>query len=160
MSGHAGVVDERRAATGDPCAGGSDARTAGEAMVLFPKTCPPTTTAAQARALFADDHVHALLVVDGDRLLAVVEREDLLGTAGPDVPAHDLGRLEGRTVHPAAPLDPVADQLRAQGRRRMAVVDEGRLLGLLCFKRSGRGFCSDADIAARSRERALLAAGC
>ncbi|MEI4273056.1 CBS domain-containing protein [Klenkia sp. LSe6-5] len=145
---------------GDPCAGGSSARTAGEAMVLFPKTCAPATTVARARALFTDDHVHALLVVDGTRLLSVVEREDLSGTASPDVPAHQLGRLEGRTVPPGAGLDGIADQLRAEGRRRMAVVEDGRLLGLLCFKRSGRGFCSDADIAARSRERALLAAGC
>ncbi|SCX38896.1 CBS domain-containing protein [Klenkia marina] len=151
---------------GDPCAGGSSARTAGEAMVLLPKTCPPSTTAAQARALFADDHVHALLVVDGARLLAVVEREDLLGRTTPDaltpdVPAHELGRLYGRTVPPGAPTDVLVTRLRAEGRRRLAVVDEGgHLLGLLCFKRSGRGFCSDADIAARSRERALIAAGC
>jgi len=145
---------------GDPCAGGSSARTAGEAMVRLPKTCAASTTVAQAQALFGDDHVHALLVVDGARLLAVVERADLVAAPAPDVPAHELGRLDGRTVPPGAGLEGIAVRLRAEGRRRMAVVEGGRLLGLLCFKRSGRGFCSDADIAARSRERDLLAAGC
>ncbi|GHE12463.1 hypothetical protein GCM10011381_30440 [Klenkia taihuensis] len=143
--------------TTDPCAGGSAARTAGEAMVRAPKTCGVGTTTGQARAFFADDHVHALLVVDGVRLVAVVERDDL---AGPDQqPVEELGRLEGRTVPPSEPVQVVAARLRAEGRRRTAVVDDtGRLLGLLCFKRSGRGFCTDADVAARAADRDLLPA--
>ncbi|MCO7219688.1 CBS domain-containing protein [Klenkia sp. PcliD-1-E] len=138
--------------TGDPCAGGSSARTAGEAMVRVPKTCGTGTTIGQARAFFADDHVHALLVVDGAQLVAVVERVDL---TGPDrAPVAALGRLHGRTVPPSEPVAVVAARLRAEGRRRTAVVDDdGRLLGLLCFKRSGRGFCTDADIAARDADR-------
>jgi hypothetical protein len=45
-------------------------------------------------------------------------------------------------------------EMIAGGQRRRAVVDdEGRLLGLLCLKASGRGFCADADVAARARER-------
>jgi hypothetical protein len=37
--------------------------------------------------------------------------------------------------------------------RRIAVVDEhGALLGLLCLKRSGTGFCSDDDVAARAAD--------
>ena len=40
--------------------------------------------------------------------------------------------------------------------RRLAVVDpQGRLLGLLCLKRSRRGFCSAEDVAERDRERRL-----
>ena len=39
---------------------------------------------------------------------------------------------------------------------RLAVVDpHGVLLGLLCLKRSRRGFCSAEDVAARERERRL-----
>ena len=39
----------------------------------------------------------------------------------------------------------------AAGGRRLAVVDHRlRLLGLLCLKRSGLGFCSDRDVAARA----------
>jgi hypothetical protein len=40
--------------------------------------------------------------------------------------------------------------MRQQGRRRLAVVDaDGALLGLLCLKASGDGFCSDDGIASR-----------
>jgi hypothetical protein len=48
----------------------------------------------------------------------------------------------------------------ARGRRRLAVVDDrGLLVGLLCLKRSGRGFCSAADVAARARDRRTSIAG-
>jgi len=40
------------------------------------------------------------------------------------------------------------------GRRRLAVVDDGGVLvGLLCLKRTGRGFCSDLDVASRAASR-------
>lgn len=38
--------------------------------------------------------------------------------------------------------------------RRLAVIDDhGMLLGLLCLKRTGLGFCSDTDVQARADER-------
>lgn len=119
------------------------------AMLHTPKTCGPATTVGQARAAFADDHVHALLVVDDGRLLAVVERADLPGRPAA-APVWHVGGLTGRTVGPDADLFAVRNRLRASGRRRLAVVDgQGRLLGLLCLKRSGVGFCSDAGVRAR-----------
>jgi hypothetical protein len=43
----------------------------------------------------------------------------------------------------------------ASGQRRAAVVSpDGRLLGLLCLKASGTGFCSDQDVRARALDRA------
>ena len=141
-----------------PCRGGvTRGATVASALLAHPRTSPPATTVAQARAFFADDHVHALLVVDGDRLLAVVERADLVGAAPTD-PAAPRGTLAGRTVRPDADLAVVHRRLLAEGGRRSAVVDaEGRLLGLLCLKRSGRGFCADADVRARAAERLALA---
>jgi len=42
--------------------------------------------------------------------------------------------------------------MQRTGRRRLAVVDgEGRLVGLLCLKASGSGFCSNEDVASRKR---------
>jgi hypothetical protein len=41
------------------------------------------------------------------------------------------------------------------GRRRIAVVEpDGTLVGLLCLKQSGSGFCTDAGVAAMRRSRA------
>jgi hypothetical protein len=45
--------------------------------------------------------------------------------------------------------------MRASGRRRLAVTsDDGTLVGLLCLKASGNGFCSDGDVASRRLGRA------
>ncbi|BBG05099.1 MULTISPECIES: CBS domain-containing protein [Pseudonocardia] len=131
-------------------------QTVASAMHTFPKTCGPATTVAQARELFGRPKVHALLVVEGGLLRAVVERADLAGLAG-DAPAVAAGGLAGRTVGPAADLRDTWDGMAREGRRRLAVVgDDGRLRGLLCLKRTGRGFCSDEGIRARERERAGL----
>ncbi|MDD7939219.1 CBS domain-containing protein [Actinomycetospora lutea] len=139
-----------------PCRGGTwpPGTTVADAMLRRPKVCPPQTTVAQAWDVFADGHVHALLVVARGVLLAVVERADLEG-APPDAPAVERGQLLGRVVGPDADLDAT---WRAMTGRRLAVVDpRGTLLGLLCLKRSRRGFCSAADVAAREAERAQQA---
>ena len=140
-----------------PCCGGTArGATVADALLADPRTGPPGTTVGQARAFFADDHVHALLVVDGGRLLAVVERADLVGAAAID-PVRPLGALAGRTVHPTADLTGIHRQLLAEGSRRLAVVGaDGALLGLLCLKGSGEGFCSDADVRARAEQRLAL----
>ncbi|WP_166442309.1 CBS domain-containing protein [Nakamurella flava] len=133
-------------------------RTVGQAMLRSPKRCGPWTTVAQARQLFAGGHVHALLVVDGDRLLSVVERGDLTDldpSAGP-LPVRGFGSTTGRVVDPALPLDE-ARVLLGSHRRRLAVVDGGRLVGLLCLKRSRTGFCTDDDVRARAIERSTTA---
>jgi CBS-domain-containing membrane protein len=124
------------------------------AMIRFPKVCGTGTTVGQARDHLLDDHVHALLiVVDGGVLVAVVERTDLAGAQAHD-PAWPLGRLTGRVVGAGADLAAVTGQMAAQDRRRVAVVDDrGHLVGLLCRKRSGQGFCSDAGVEARAAAR-------
>ncbi|ALE86448.1 CBS domain-containing protein [Pseudonocardia sp. HH130629-09] len=124
------------------------------AMHTFPKTCGPATTVAQAWAAFERPKVHSLLVLDTGRLLAVVDRADLIG-AVPDRPVAPLGTLDGRVARAGDDLASTWAAMADAGRRRVAVVDgSGCLLGLLCLKRHGRGFCSDAGIQARIDERA------
>ncbi|WP_406631156.1 CBS domain-containing protein [Amycolatopsis sp. WGS_07] len=131
------------------------AATVGEAMLRAPKVLDATATVGEVRALFEDDHVHAALVVAERTLLGVVERADLAGL--PDaLPAYRAGRLAGRVISPEADL---SSTWLGMSRRRLAVVDEdGELLGLLCLKRSGRGFCSDAEVAARARAATSVSA--
>jgi len=125
--------------------------TVADAMVKFPKICAATTTVEQAYTFFNDDHVHALLVVDGEVLDAVVHREDLTDRMSPSSLVARAGTLEGRVISPDADLEAVRDWMLAHGRRRLTVVDaRQRLVGLLCTKKSRRGFCSDADIASRA----------
>ncbi|UFN44655.1 CBS domain-containing protein [Nocardioides okcheonensis] len=130
--------------------GGVEVRTA---VVASPQTWGAATTVTEARAAFLDDHVHMLLLTDGDVLVGTVVRDDLLGAPAGD-PALRHAVLTGRTVAPDAPAEGVRRAMLDRGERRLAVVDgAGRLVGLLCLKRHGGGFCRDEDVRARRRER-------
>jgi hypothetical protein len=123
--------------------------TVAEARVRRPKLLAPTATAHDVRDLFRDDHVHAALVFDDERLITVIEPGDV-ETSSDDVPARTMGTLWGRTVAPYADLWSTWVWMTTNGRRRLAVIEDGRSVGLLCLKRSGRGFCCDAGIQARA----------
>lgn len=133
--------------------------TVADAMISTPKVSDTTTTVRDVRAMLADDHVHAALIVDDDGILiTVIEREDLRPHPGDDSPAMTLGTLHGRIVSANTPLAQTRRHMLASGRRRLAVVDTvGRLQGLLCLKRTRTGFCSDEDVRARSTETAATA---
>jgi CBS domain-containing protein len=78
--------------------------TVADAMIRSPKLCGLQTTVAQVREQFRDDHVHAVIVVDNGRLVAVVEQPDI-NAAAPGLPAYLMGRLCGRVTRPDADLD-------------------------------------------------------
>lgn len=125
-------------------------------MVTRPAVHPRWTTIGQLRALFADDHLHMALLVDHGELIGTVERGDLASELGDRAPASEVAVLAGRTIGPDAALADALDVMRQTGRRRLAVTDEGSmLLGLLCLKASGRGFCSDSDVDDRASESAI-----
>ena len=124
---------------------GTAGESVADAMITRPHLHPVGTTVEQARAALTDSHVHLLLLVEDGRLCGTVERGDLDEVADGGRPALDVARLEGRTLPPDQPLPTAYAELVAAAQRRRAVVDAGgRLLGLLCLKRSGSGFCSDA----------------
>jgi CBS domain-containing protein len=126
-----------------------------EAMLSSPTVHSASTPVADVRALLRDDHAHMALIVDRGRLVATVERQDLPSRDLDRVPARSIGVLAGRTVPPDAPLTEVAAAMRRAGRRRLAVVDShGQLLGLLCLKAHGHGFCSADDVRERRESRA------
>ncbi|CAM2843077.1 CBS domain-containing protein [Skermania piniformis] len=121
------------------------------AMLREPRLHRPDVTLVDLRDYFDDPHVHVALIVDDrGRLLTAIERADLTDLPASSGPAADLGRLAGRTVAPEADVVATRARMLVEQRRRLAVVDgSGALLGLLALKRTGRGFCSDADVAAR-----------
>lgn len=122
-------------------------------MVRHPKLCHEDSTVGDVRQLFADDHVHVVLIMSGTRLLTVIDRADLRPDATDSAPAARLGHLSGRVIAPTASADTALQQMIAASRRRLAVIaPDGTLLGLLCLKRSGTGFCSDENVRQRQRE--------
>jgi CBS domain-containing protein len=121
-------------------------------MITCPKTHCPDSTLDEICDLFDDDHVHMALVVATDgRLITTIERADLATATSPAVSVGGVGTLVGRTVRPTEPLIAATATLMRARRRRLAVVgDAGRLLGLLCLKRDGTGYCTDEGIRARA----------
>ena len=73
-------------------------RRAGDAMVTCPTLHGPSTTVAELRTFFADERVHAALLVDADQLIGVIERADLTADINDYVQARTVARLEGRTI--------------------------------------------------------------
>lgn len=125
-----------------------------DAMLTAFKTLPATTTVDEAARHLANTHVSLLLLVDGDVLVGTVVPDDLPPTPAVGQLARDVAVLEGRTVAPDETLARAVEAMGRSGVRRLAVVDgDRRLLGLLCLKRSGGGFCTDAGVAARAAER-------
>jgi predicted transcriptional regulator len=126
-----------------------------DVMVTCPKTLGPLSRVDDLRALFSDDHVHMALVVNSDgRLITTIERPDIPEAAYNSAAVTEFGTLVDRTVQASYPLDAATTAMRFEARRRLAVVDDfGRLLGLLCLKRDGTGYCSNEGIRARADER-------
>ncbi|WP_340681428.1 CBS domain-containing protein [Amycolatopsis coloradensis] len=137
-----------------PAPPGLIGKTVGDVLVRRPKTSPADILVDQARACFADDHVHMLLLTESGRLIGTLLRTDLPA----DLDGADLAlphsRMSGRTVTVDMPAEQARLLLLARGQRRLAVVDhDGAIVGLLCLKRRLTGFCSDADVSARASER-------
>ncbi|MDR7364154.1 CBS domain-containing protein [Nocardioides marmoribigeumensis] len=137
------------ASTGSP-----SPATAADVAVHHPTVHPPGATVGDVRRFLAGGHVHLALVVDGDGLLlSTLVRADLEGRDDAEAAVH-AGTLQGRTVPAELPVDLLPDRMLAVGARRLAVVDEaGLLVGLVCRKRSGEGYCSDEGIRSKRADR-------
>jgi predicted transcriptional regulator len=119
-------------------------------MVTRPVVHQSSITVAEVRTFFEDDHVHMALLMDGGEVVGTVERADLEAATSELAPAREIAALHGRTITPGIALSDAASMMKRTGRRRLAVTTDGStLLGLLCLKASGRGFCSDEDVATR-----------
>jgi CBS domain-containing protein len=123
-------------------------------MLRQPKTLHALASVKEARELLADEHVHMVLLTRGRLLVGTLVRDDLpLAMQERDpTPALPWSTLRDRTVLPHERAETVQESLLERGLRRVAVVDvDGTLLGLMCLKRTGAGFCSDHDVRSRAR---------
>jgi CBS-domain-containing membrane protein len=132
----------------------TDAATVLDVTVRHPTVHQINATVGEVREFLTGEHVHLVLIVDASGLLlTTIDRDDLAADAAGDVRASEVGTLEGRTVRASLPLNDLDGVLATARTRRLAVVDDvGRLVGLVCRKRSGQGFCSDVGIGERRAE--------
>jgi CBS domain-containing protein len=107
-----------------------------EAIVADPRVLQADTPVRDAAALLAKPHVASVLVADGDRLLGCVTQEAIVAAvaAGRDlrnVAVRELADPDVPSVPPDVPLDEALIHMAEGGHERLAVVEDGRLLGIL-----------------------------
>lgn len=130
----------------------TSAATVADVMLRRPTIHPPDTTVSAAREAFAaSPKLHLLLLVHDGRLVGTLDRDDLATSVDPGTGALASASLDGRT---GAPAERHRADMVASGVRRLAVIDgDLRLLGLLCLKASGSGFCTDEGVDGMRRGR-------
>ena len=105
--------------------------------LLHPRVLAEDAPAREAAELLTKPSVESVLVVgDGDRLLGCVTKGAVVAAvaAGRDVgglQARDLCDPDVTTVGPDASLDEALHLMAEHGLERLAVIEDGRLLGVL-----------------------------
>ncbi|MET9328833.1 CBS domain-containing protein [Tsukamurella sp. NPDC003166] len=137
-------------------------RSVADAMLRHPTIHPPDITVGDAVAAFeSSPKIHLLLLVHAGRLVGTLTRADI-AAADLHEGAAPLARssLRARTTSADGELEPLREAMVAAGTRRLAVVDDDlRLLGLLCLKASGTGFCTDDGVERMRRSRSAATGG-
>jgi CBS domain-containing protein len=116
-----------------------------DVMLRGPRTYPPETTVAEARAEFENPKVRLLLVARGETYLGAVTRDTIGDELAGDVTLDTLATASaGVEVDPGDPVDQAVELLETRQTDRLPVVEEdGTLVGLVCFNRRHGHFCVD-----------------
>jgi CBS domain-containing protein len=107
-----------------------------EALVADPRVLQADAPAREVAAVLAKPHVLNVLVADGDRLVGSVGEESIVAAVADgrdlrELTARDLADPDVPTVGPETPLDEALVLMGESGLERVAVVESGRLLGVL-----------------------------
>lgn len=107
-----------------------------QALVADPLVLPADAPAREAAAVLARPQVTQVLVADGDRLVGTVGERAIVAAVAEgldlrELTAGDLADPEVPTVGPETPLDEAIVLMGEHGLERVAVVEDGRLLGVL-----------------------------
>jgi CBS domain-containing protein len=107
-----------------------------EALVADPRVLAPDAPVREAAELLAKPHVESVLVAAGDLLVGCVTTDALVAAVaeGRDlrsVSAGDLADPDVTTVGPDTPLDAALHLMVERDLERLAVAEDGRLLGVL-----------------------------
>jgi CBS domain-containing protein len=107
-----------------------------EALVADPRVLQADVPVQEAAALLSKPHVASVFVADGERLLGSVTEEVIVAAvaAGRDLLSSTVGELADAdvpSVSPDVPLDEALMIMAEGGHERLAVVEDGRLLGIL-----------------------------
>ncbi len=115
-----------------------------DVMLKSPDTVPGDMTVAAARRFLDNPRLRMLLVADDGRLIGAVSRDRLASESDGDVTLAGLADPAIPRIGPHETVDRVLELLDSAGSERLPVVDDDRLLGLICWNRRKRHFCIDA----------------
>jgi CBS domain-containing protein len=122
-----------------------------DAMSSDVKTATPSLSLADAAKLMKQEDVGSVPVVDGERLIGMLTDRDIVvrGIAdGSDPHAVTAGDIASRDIVTVRPDDDLDEALRLMAQhqvRRLPVVDDGHLVGVL----------AQADVAQEAKEKAV-----
>jgi CBS domain-containing protein len=107
-----------------------------EALVADPLVLQADAPAPEVAAVLTNPQVLHVLVADGDRLVGTVGQERIVAAVAEgrdlrELTAGDLADPDLPTVDPDTPLDEALVLMAQHGLERVAVVEDGRLLGIL-----------------------------
>lgn len=121
--------------------------TVSQAMTASPRAIESGQSVVEAARLMASEDVGSLPVVEGDRLVGIVTDRDLvLQVLAKDLDPSKVNISEVASENPVVakpdePLDTALQRMAQEQVRRLPVVDEGRLVGIL----------AQADVAREAR---------
>ena len=121
-----------------------------DAMTPGVQSVPPSENLPRAAALMRENDVGSIPVVDGNQLVGIVTDRDIVARAvadNVDLTTTTVGDVASRdvlTVGPDDDLDEARRLMAEQQVRRLPVVEEGRIVGML----------AQADVAMVSKEKA------
>ena len=106
-----------------------------EALISDPRVLAAHASAREAAELLTHPHVRSVLVADGERLVGCITPEDVVravadGLDPTETRARDLA-TEVATVSPDTPLEEAVHLMAERDLERLAVVEGGKLLGVL-----------------------------
>jgi len=122
-----------------------------DAMTTSPATATPAQSLAEAARLMKQQDVGSVPVVDGSRLVGVLTDRDIVVRAvaeGGDPQTVQVGDVASHNVVTVRPDDDLDDALRLMAQhqiRRLAVVEDGQLVGVV----------AQADVAHEAKDKAV-----
>jgi CBS domain-containing protein len=108
-----------------------------DSMTSNPTTCEASASVVDAAKQMAREDVGPIPVVDGDRLVGLVTDRDIVvrvvaeGRDPGSTKLRDIASSDLRTVSPDDDLDVALQTMAAAQVRRLPVVEDGRLVGIV-----------------------------
>jgi CBS domain-containing protein len=116
-----------------------EGRSVTDVMLAEPKTVPSTATVAEVRELIESPSVQMLLIADGDRFCGALT--ELPADADDSAPALDYADTQPESLTPSATAQEAFDRTAAHPDRRVVVLDDDKLVGLVCLDETRTRFC-------------------